>query len=46
MEENLRWKTILDGRRPSMEDKLPWMKIFNGKQPSIEDDIFQNISQK
>ena len=39
MEDNLRWKTTFNGRRPSMEDDLQWKTTFNGRRPSMEDDF-------
>ena len=39
MEDNLRWKTTFDGRRPLMEDGLQWKTTFDGRRPSMEDDL-------
>ena len=50
MEDNLRWKTTFNERRPSMEDNLRWKMTFDGRcpstkttfdgrWPSIEDDL-------
>ena len=50
MEDDLRWKTTLDGRypsikttfdgrRPSMEDDLQWKMTFDGRRPLMEDDL-------
>ena len=39
MEDDLRWKTIFDGRQPSMEGNLRWKTTFYGRQPTIEDNL-------
>ena len=40
MEDNLRWKTSFDGRRPSMEDDLWWKTTFDGRWPLMEDNLW------
>ena len=37
MEDDLRWKTTVDGRRPLMEDKIQLKMTYLGRQPVIED---------
>ena len=39
VEDNLRWKMVFGGRRPSGEDDLRRKKTFGGRQPSVEDDL-------
>jgi hypothetical protein len=39
MEDNLKWKTNSNGRRPPMEDDLQWKTTSNGRQPPMEDDL-------
>ena len=54
MEDNLWWKTTLDGRRPLMatfvgrrpltEDDLWWKTTFDRRQPSTEDDLWRKTT--
>ena len=46
MEDDLRWKTTFDGRRPSMEDDLRWKTPFNERRPSMEDDLRRKMTFK
>ena len=39
MEDDLRWRTTFDGKRPFIEDDLRWKTVFDGKRPSMEDDL-------
>ena len=38
-ENDLRWKTTIDGKRPLMEDKLQWKTTFDGRQPSMDNNL-------
>ena len=38
-EDDLRWKTVLDGGRPSIKDNLLWKTTFYGRRPFMEDDL-------
>ena len=51
MEDNIRWKTTLDGRQPLMEDELDgrqpfteemlwWKTTIDERQPLMEDDLW------
>ena len=39
LEDNLEWKTTLDGRQPWMEDNLGWKMTLDERRPWIEDDL-------
>jgi hypothetical protein len=47
MEDDLQWKTTINGRQPQMEDNLQWkttsnlqwMTTSNGRRPPMEDDL-------
>ena len=39
MEDDLWWKTTIDGRQPLMEDDLRWKMTFDGRRLSMEDDL-------
>ena len=39
MEDDLKWKTTSNGRRPPMEDDLQWKTTSNGRRPQMEDDL-------
>ena len=39
MEDDLKWRTTCDERRPLMEDDLGWKKTTDGRRPSREDDL-------
>ena len=39
MEEDLKWKTTSNGRRPQIEDYLKWKTTSIGKPTQIEDEL-------
>ena len=39
MEDNIRWKTALNERQPSIENDLWWKTTFDGRRPSMEDNL-------
>ena len=39
IEDDLQWKTTINGRRPSMEDDLRWKTTFDGRQPLLEHNL-------
>ena len=39
MEDDLRWKTIFDGRRSLMEEDLRWKTTFDERRPLMEDEL-------
>ena len=39
MEDDLGWKTTLDGGKPWMEDHLGWKTTLDGRRPLMEDDL-------
>ena len=44
MEDDLRWKTAFDGRRPLMEDDLGWKMSFDERQPLMEDKLWRKTT--
>ena len=44
VEDDLRWKTTIDGRWPSVEDDLQGKTTFGGRQPLLEEDLRWRMS--
>ena len=43
-EEDLRWKTPFDGRRPLMEDTIGWKTTLDERHPWMEDDVLLKMT--